>query len=142
MAASRPGHSGLMRAFNSIVSLCCCERHYVANSFFINTNNPQIKAYGGAGKRFNKIMPVHSTDSPTIRRDLFACIPAAILIANFSPIGLQDDDFLHTGYENRRWPKVMAEGGGFEPPTRFREHDFQSCALSHSAIPPLKELKT
>ena len=30
----------------------------------------------------------------------------------------------------------MAEGGGFEPPTPFGEHDFQSCALNHSAIPP------
>ena len=34
----------------------------------------------------------------------------------------------------------MAEGGGFEPPTPFGEHDFQSCALNHSAIPPAPAL--
>lgn len=32
--------------------------------------------------------------------------------------------------------KAVAEGRGFEPRTPFGEHDFQSCALSHSAIPP------
>ncbi len=31
---------------------------------------------------------------------------------------------------------MMAEGGGFEPPTPFGEHAFQACALSRSAIPP------
>lgn len=33
----------------------------------------------------------------------------------------------------------MAEGGGFEPPLRYkRKHAFQACALSHSATLPQK----
>lgn len=33
--------------------------------------------------------------------------------------------------------EIMAEGGGFEPPIRFRRiHTFQACAFSHSATPP------
>jgi hypothetical protein len=31
----------------------------------------------------------------------------------------------------------MAERGGFEPPIHFCIHDFQSWALSHSAIFPI-----
>lgn len=30
----------------------------------------------------------------------------------------------------------LAERGGFEPPTRCREHTFQACALNRSAISP------
>lgn len=35
---------------------------------------------------------------------------------------------------------MMAERGGFEPPTHFCEHAFQACALSLSAISPKKFL--
>ena len=38
-------------------------------------------------------------------------------------------------YNNKR-NIIMAERGGFEPPTRCREHAFQACALNRSAISP------